>query len=196
MHSVEYYNKNAEAFVARTVKCDISYAYAKFLPHLVQGATLLDAGCGSGRDSLYFKEQGFQVTAFDASIEMVKASSKLSGIPALHMCFQELEFKEKFDGIWASASLLHVPYQELESVFQKLHAALKPSGILYATFKYGDACRNMDGRTFYDMNETSILPFISPLFAPLEIWITADLRSLAQSPDKAWLNILVKKEEV
>lgn len=196
MHSVEYYNKNAEAFVARTVDVDISPAYAKFLPHLAQGATLLDAGCGSGRDSLYFKEQGFQVVAFDASIEMVKASSKLSGIQTFHMSFQELEFKEKFDGIWASASLLHVPYQELESVFQKLHAALKPSGVLYATFKYGDACRNTDDRTFYDMNQTSILSFISPLFAPLEIWTTADLRSLAQSPDKAWLNILVKKEGV
>ncbi|MCH9625294.1 MAG: hypothetical protein S4CHLAM123_04650 [Chlamydiales bacterium] len=115
MHSVEYYNKNAEAFVVGTVKCDVSSAYANFLPHLVQGATLLDAGCGSGRDSLYFKEEGFQVTAFDAFIE-------------------------------------------------------------------------------YDMNQTSIVPFISPLFAPLEIWTTADLRSLAQSPDKAWLNILVKKE--
>lgn len=190
----DYYNQNAEAFFNRTVHSDLSEGYAKFLPYLATGARILDAGCGSGRDSLYFKKLGFDILAFDASIEMVKISSKLVGSETLHLRFQDLTFEGEFDAIWASASLLHTPYDELVSVLQKLHRALKPSGILHASFKYGGSRREADGRTFYDMNENSIVPYLRNLFTPLEIWKASDRRSQkAPSPSGAWLNILTQK---
>jgi SAM-dependent methyltransferase len=194
MSSVDYYNQNAQVFFDRTINADVHHGYAKFLPHLTPKARILDAGCGSGRDSLYFREHGFDIVAFDASIEMVKLSSHLLGSPTLHLRFQELTFREEFDAVWASASLLHIAYNELPDVLQKLHLALKPESILYATFKYGHGCREVDGRVFYDMNEQSILPYLQPHFVPIEIWDTPDNRSVAPSPHQAWLNILAQKD--
>ena len=194
MNPTDYYNQNAQSFFDRTINADLRHAYAKFLPHLTPKAHILDAGCGSGRDSLYFMEKGFDIVAFDASIEMVKLSSHLLGLQTLHLCFQELTFKEEFDAVWASASLLHITYDELPAVLQKLHLSLKPEGILYATFKYGHGCREADGRIFYDMNELSILPYLQPHFVPIEIWAIPDNRSIAPSPHQAWLNILVQKQ--
>ena len=88
-------------------------------------ARILDAGCGSGRDSLYFKNQGLEVVAFDASIEMVKISSQLLDSPTRHLTFQDIAFHDEFDGVWASASLLHTPYDELFSVMRRLHHVSK-----------------------------------------------------------------------
>jgi SAM-dependent methyltransferase len=193
MSSINYYNQNAQNFFNRTIKADVHYGYTKFLPHLPPKARILDAGCGSGRDSLYFRNNGFDTLAFDAAIEMVNLSSNLLGSPTLHLGFQELAFKEEFDAIWASASLLHVSYDELPSVIQKLYISLKIGGILYATFKYGHGRREADNRIFYDMDEQSVIPYIQPLFTPIEIWATPDNRSVAPSPHQAWLNILVRK---
>jgi SAM-dependent methyltransferase len=193
MSSIDYYNQNAQNFFDRTIKADVHYGYTKFLPHLPPKARILDAGCGSGRDSLYFRNNGYDTLAFDASIEMVKLASNLLEPPALHLHFQELTFKEEFDAVWASASLLHVPYDELPSVIQKLHISLKMGGILYATFKYGHGRREADKRIFYDMDEQSVISYIQPLFTPIEIWATPDNRSVAPSPHQAWLNILVRK---
>ena len=74
-----------------------------------------------------------------------------------------------------------------------LRRALKPSGIFYASFKYGDSLRNVDEREFFDMNKTSIQPYLEGLFEPISIWESADTRSSrAPSPRKSWLNILCK----
>lgn len=189
----DYYNQHAEEFVNRTLHADVSERYAKFIPYLPTKARILDAGCGSGRDSLYFKNLGFDVLAFDASIEMVKISSKFVGKETLHLRFQDLGFEGAFDAIWASASLLHIPYEELTSVLQKLHFALKPSGILFASFKYGEGRREADNRIFYDMTECSIEPYLRNLFTPLETWVQVDNGQKAPSPSRAWLNIITRK---
>lgn len=193
MNTIEYYDQNAQEFIERTVDVDLGPNYAAFLPHLPPGGRILDAGCGSGRDTLYFKGQGFSVTAFDASTEMVRASSQLTGNQTLQLRFQDLTFHEEFDAIWANASLLHIPYEELSLVMQKLQNALKPSGILYATYKYGEGRREADRRIFYDMNEEKIVPYLRPYFNPLVIRVSEDTRSFAPSPSKAWLHILARK---
>jgi len=192
MDTIDYYNQNAASFYKRTIHADISYAYQKFIPHLSPQARILDAGCGVGRDALYFKAQGFDVVALDASIEMVKISSELLGTPTLHCLFQDLLFENEFDAIWASASLLHVPYRELRSILEKLHLALKPSGIFYASFKYGNSERIADNRFFSDLNEKTILSYLEGIFAPIEIWQVADTRSQNPSPNQTWLNVFCK----
>lgn len=80
VNSIEYYDNNAEAFFnRRTIHIDLSMIYDKFLHQLADGAKILDAGCGGGRDSKYFKNMGHQITAFDGSAEMVRLSTKTVG---------------------------------------------------------------------------------------------------------------------
>lgn len=188
--SVGYYNNNATNFYNRTINADLSNLYHKFTAYLPKGAHILDAGCGVGRDAKYFQNQGYVVSAFDASEEMVRLASQELNTNVSLCCFQEMDFTNQFDGIWACASLLHVPYTELRSVMKKLHTALKPPGILYASFKYGTTKREADGRIFYDMDEQSILPYLEGLFEPIKVEQSYDPKSA--SPDKLWLNVLCK----
>ena len=115
----DYYNKNAMAYKERTFSINMQEFYTPFLAYLPPGAHILDAGCGPGRDTRFFKNEGYQVTAFDASLEMVKLSTQEIGQKTLHLTFQSLAFNQQFDGIWASDSLLHVPFFELKEVIKK-----------------------------------------------------------------------------
>jgi SAM-dependent methyltransferase len=190
---MNYYDQHAESFKERTLHVDMGSLYQAFEPLLQKSAKILDAGCGSGRDARYFKSRGYHVVAMDGSYAMVKIASEVLEEPCLHLSFQEMAFRKEFDAIWANASLLHVPYEELKEVCLNLHQALKHSGVLYASFKYGTGKRETDGRTFYDMNEEMILPYLRGCFDVINIWKTADTRSqVAPSPENAWLNILAR----
>lgn len=194
MGSVDYYNKYADAFYKRTIHLNVSEKIRKFLSYLPEQATILDVGCGIGRDSKFFINQGHKVIACDASDEMVRLASKELGQEVLKLYFHELNFIEKFDGIWANASLLHISYEELPDIIYKLHQALKPSGIFYASFKYGNSSRKVEERMFFDMNEDTIEPYIKGLFEPIDIWQSEDTRNnVAASPHKSWLNIICRR---
>lgn len=193
--TISYYNDNADAFFNRTISANIGRFYQDFLGHLSAGSHILDLGCGSGRDSKYFLDQGYQVTACDASQEMVKLASNHMGQEAFLLKFQDLDFEQSFEAVWANASLLHVPYDNLESILKKIHRALKPEGVFYASFKHGDHHRNDGARDFYDMNEKKIKPYLAPLFENLCFTVSEDTRSqVAASPLKQWFNILVRKK--
>ena len=194
MDSIAYYNKNAKSFFDRTINADLQEVYQKFLSHLPKEGRILDAGCGVGRDSKFFLNKGYEVVPFDGSIEMVRMTSNLIGKSALHMLFEDINFFSEFDAVWANASLLHVPYENLREIIQSFHKSLFPSGILYASFKYGTSMRKVEDRLFFDMNETAIEPYLKGLFHPLEIWKSADTRSkVALSPDKSWLHFIAKR---
>lgn len=194
MSSIRYYDKNSQDFYDRTINADVQNLYQKFLKHIPKQGRILDAGCGVGRDSRFFLSQGYDVVPFDGSLEMVKMTSTLLGRDALHMLFQDMHFFDEFDAIWANASLLHVPYEDLRGVIEGFHKALRSSGILYASFKYGTSMRETEDRLFFDMNETSIEPYLKRLFSPLEVWKSADTRSkVAPSPDKSWLNFIARR---
>lgn len=194
MSTIAYYNINAQSFYDRTINADLSHFHTKFLDFLPEKAHVLDAGCGSGRDAKYFQSQGYNVTAFDASEEMVRLSTKETNQPTLHLHFQDLTFKEVFDGVWANASLLHVPYLETKKIYTNIYNALKPGGIFYASYKYGERHMSVEGREFYNMTEATILPYLEGLFEIIEISQMADVRSqVAPSPDNAWLNFIVRK---
>ena len=95
--TLDYYNQNAKDFISRTVDVDMHYCQDKFIGLLESGAYILDAGCGSGRDSLYFLEQGFKVCAIDGSEEMCKAASDYIGQPVACVKFQDIDYEEMFD---------------------------------------------------------------------------------------------------
>ena len=189
---MNYYDENAQEFFDGTVNADMSSHHEKFLKFIPEKGHILDAGCGSGRDTLMFKSKGFNVTSIDGSIEMCKIASEYAKTDVLHMQFQEIEFKSVFDGIWASASLLHVPSGEIERVLTKLKDSLKDSGVFYASFKYGDFEGMRNGRFFNDLTEeTATELFKKADFKVIETWITSDSRKGRES--EKWTNILVRK---
>ena len=140
--------------------------YSRFLSLLSDGASILDAGCGSGRDSLAFKKLGYKVKAFDASSAMVQATKSLAEVPVYQTTFQSAKFETLFNGIWACASLLHVPKRELSKVFDNLAAHLENDGIIYASFKYGANERQKGDRYFNDLTETSLEEHINYVSNP------------------------------
>src|SRR5205814_1660559 len=123
MKTIQYYNTHAEAFYDRTINTDISDSYKAFLKYLPEKCHILDAGCGVGRDAKYFLSQGYFVTALDASEKMVEFASKETGLDVVHNTFQNFNYDQVFDGIWAQASLLHIPYDETKSIYEKIHRA-------------------------------------------------------------------------
>ena len=192
--TLNYYQNNAQIFFDGTVNVDMSSLYASFTRHLPPGAKVLDAGCGSGRDAKAFHEMGYQVDAFDASSEMVALARQHTGLPVQQMTFADVDAQQQYDGIWCCASLLHVSSQELPTVMQKLANALKPGGIWYVSFKYGDGEREKDGRQFTDMTETSLGALLgtTPEIAIETQWTTQDKRP---ERDEIWLNALLRKRQ-
>ncbi|MCK7628767.1 class I SAM-dependent methyltransferase [Shewanella sp. JNE10-2] len=190
--TIQYYNDNADIFFAGTINVDMSELHKKFTSHLLEGALILDGGCGSGRDSLAFMQQGFRVEAFDAAEAMVAKASALTGLDVQLKRFDQLEETERYDGIWTCASLLHVPKVNLLESMKALANSLKQGGVWYLSFKYGDSERIKDGRKFTDLNEQSLLSMLSELVG-LEIhetWVTVDKRL---DRDEKWLNAIIKK---
>ncbi|WP_108947039.1 class I SAM-dependent methyltransferase [Shewanella halifaxensis] len=193
MNTIDYYNQNASSFITDTQNVDMNDLYSEFASLLTKGASVLDAGCGSGRDTKYFVEQGYKVSALDASLEMVQYATRLSGVKVSHRTFSQVNEIEAYDGIWACASLLHVAKDALEEAFTNLTNALKPNGIWYLSFKYGDTERLKGGRHFTDLNEASLQNLVDRvgLLKLQKTWVTVDARP---DRDEKWLNaIFVKK---
>ncbi len=190
--TLKYYQDNAQIFFDGTVNVDMSSLYEAFTQHLAPGARVLDAGCGSGRDAKAFQEMGYRVEAFDASPAMVELAQEHTGLPVQLMTFADVDWKEEFDGIWCCASLLHVPAVELPGVMRRLADALKPGGVWYVSFKYGDGEREVDGRRFTDMDEVGLRALIREIkkIEIFELWKTKDKR-----PHRAevWVNGVLGK---
>ena len=192
MKTIDYYNKHAEEFTASTFEVDMESLYQPFLAELPEGTRILDVGCGSGRDTLAFKNKGYQVDAIDYSEELVKKATRLTGIPVKLESFYEIDADEAYDGIWACASLLHCERTRLKEVIGKLLSALKPNGVLYMSFKYGNSDREKEGRQFTDLNEAQAEILLGQLEIVQQIrqWITVDKRA---ERTEQWLNLLWKK---
>ncbi|MDP2562908.1 bifunctional 2-polyprenyl-6-hydroxyphenol methylase/3-demethylubiquinol 3-O-methyltransferase UbiG [Psychrobium sp. 1_MG-2023] len=190
--STLYYDQNATSFIENTLSVDMSDLYQHFLPLLPCRALILDAGCGSGRDSKFFIDSGYRVTAIDACRELAKSTEKLISQPVQVAYFQNFSSDKKFDAIWACASLLHVPSQELPNVFQRFSNLLKSSGVLYCSFKYGtnDIVRNH--RLFVNANQERLQTFIQATPLTIQkVWLTNDQRS-SRNQEQWLIAILVK----
>lgn len=191
--TIDYYNTNAKQFAETTAFVEFHNMQQKFLEKLPKGSVILDFGCGSGRDTKYFMEQGYRVEAIDGSVELCKLASEYTGIEVKHMYFQELSELDKYDGIWACSSILHLPVGELEDVLKKMEAALKENGIIYTSFKYGTFSGERGGRFFTDMTEEIFNELLEkiPALNIEEQWVTSDVRP--GRGEEKWLNLILRK---
>ena len=190
--TIDYYNKNAESFIAGTLHADMSDTRERFLRYVKPKGKVLDAGCGSGRDALAFLKAGYTVHAFDASEEICRIAETIIGIPVECRTFETLSGKAKYDGIWACASLLHVDGSHLPDVMVRLKKLLKDGGILYASFKEGSSERTRDGRLFHDMTEDSCRSlFREAGLNILEVFQSDDVREGREA--EKWINIIGRK---
>ncbi len=207
--TISYYNENAEAFCIGTRTADMSETRGRFLRYVQSGGLILDAGCGSGRDSKYFLENGYRVVAMDASEEICRLASAYLGQAVECRMFEEITEKGIYDGIWACASLLHVPYVQLPETIAKLGEALVDGGVLYASFKYGGERedwreegkkeREAGGRYFTDLTEEEWKKVLAEAekymrgfrLEMVESFVTGDVRE--GRGEEKWLNVVGRK---
>ena len=191
--TIEYYNQNADMFAQGTRLVDVTIVQERFRKMLPVGSRILDFGCGSGRDTKYFLEKGYQVAATDGSAELCRLAGSFTGIKVKEMLFQELDEIGVYDGIWACSSILHLPKQELLPVIRKMCDALKDNGVIYTSFKYGDFEGERNGRYFTDFTEDTFDKFIKVIqeLTIEEEWITSDVRP--GRGEEKWLNLILRK---
>ena len=191
--TLEYYNRNAINFVHGTVDVDFREMQDEFLSRVKPAGIILDLGCGSGRDSKYFLNQGYEVVAVDGSEEICKIASEYTGLCVIHSTFQHYRPDKKFDGIWACASLLHLSFDEVVEVMNRLSLCLNKGGCFYVSFKYGEFSYMRHGRYFTDMTKETfaqLLANVEGLKIELQK-ITSDVR--ADRVDEKWLNVYMEK---
>lgn len=197
--TIDYYEKNANDFVSSTQRIDFHEIQDYFLSLIPKGGLILDYGCGAGRDTRYFLDKGYDVEAVDGSEEMCKAASAYAGIKVRHMMFEDLDEKGRYDGIWACASILHVPLKQLQGIMGKMTRALKTGGVMYVSFKYGEFEGMRNGRYFTDMTEKSLDSLIGSINESAKrgiacikrSWMTRDV---IKERDEKWLNAIVLKQ--
>lgn len=187
--NLRYYKKHAHEFSKKTENLDLDNIRQLFIHHLSPGARILDLGCGSGRDSVAFLSAGYKVTAIDASPAMVHLALKL-GIKARVMKFDEMRFKSEFDGIWACASLLHVPKKEISSVLIRCEKALKPGGIFFITLKEGTGERIAEDERFFSYYK---LEEFMTLLSKVGEWSKIEGQREELELTRPWLNVLARK---
>ncbi len=189
--TVSYYDDNAAEFASRTLSIDLGHLRAPLLKELAPASRILDLGCGVGRDARAFLAAGHSVTAVDASREMVRIATENTGQPAQQMRFDEMEFEEEYDGVWACASLLHAPKDEMPDILARVARSLRACGVAQLSVKYGDGEEYRDGRWFSDYTVAglhAVLDAVATL-TPAKYWVTQDQRRT----DTQWVHALARR---
>ena len=186
-----YYESNAERYAAETFSADMSEQYQRFLPLLKKGAKILDVGSGSGRDACYFKKQGYQVTALEPSKNLCREIRKV--FPGEIVCsdIQNYRSTERYDGIWACASLIHLQEEEVLQFFEKIDQYLNDNGIIYISGKNGLSTGKVeDGRFFLEFTEQLVekILTVNKQLKQEQLWYTEDVSGRRGF---RWLNVVL-----
>ncbi|QSX07824.1 class I SAM-dependent methyltransferase [Alkalibacter rhizosphaerae] len=193
MTSIDYYNENAKEFIRSTFQADMRELLEQFAAYLPPGARVLDVGCGSGRDCLWFQSQGFDVYAHDASDVLVDHCQEFLGERVICATFEEYQTDLSFDGIWACSSLLHVQRKDLPGILTKYAGFLKPGGAFFMSFKRREEDHKKDGRHFTNMTEDGLAKLISDIPGLIleKIIITSDVRKGRE--EEGWVSAIAKR---
>ncbi|MBS1134475.1 MAG: hypothetical protein H6R02_1616 [Burkholderiaceae bacterium] len=154
--TLAHYNERAQAYWDGTRDHDVSQNIAALLQHVEAAPPLelLDFGCGPGRDLKTFRSLGHHATGLEGSAQLAALARAHSGCEVLEQNFLELKLpSSRFDGVFANASLFHVPSQVLPQVLCALHQALKPNGVLFSSNPRGDGQEGWNGDRYGAFHE-------------------------------------------
>ncbi len=196
-NTLGYYNENAKKYCEQTIVGNLQENYDKFLKHLPKGAYILDFGCGSGRDSKYFINNGYKVKAIDGSAEMCKFASKYINQVVDCMKFDELDDINTYDGIWACSSILHVEKENLPNVLIKMINALKVNGIIYTSFKIGTGYEIKEGKYYNYLTEEEMLQTLNKLSKNVKLidYFETLPSTKRNAQNTVWGNFIIRKFE-
>ena len=189
--TLSWYRDNAIQYAEETRNSLVLDALWEFLSRIKEGGTILDYGSGSGRDSAYFINKGFSVDSLDGSAEMKAQAERLFGIKVKLSSFLSLEEKEKYDGIWAQASILHLEEHDLKTALTLIERALKRDGVFYSSFRKGEEDGYEKGRWYTNMTERRFLSFLPASLYVEKIWESQDVRP---GVSRTWLSIICRKK--
>ena len=189
--TLSWYRDNAIQYAEETRNSLVLDALWEFLSRMKEGGTILDYGSGSGRDSAYFINKGFSVDSLDGSAEMKAQAERLFGIKVKLSSFLSLEEKEKYDGIWAQASILHLEEHDLRVALTLIERALKRDGVFYSSFRKGEGDGYENGRWYTNMTERRFLSFLPASLYVEKIWESQDVRP---GVSRTWLSIICRKK--
>ena len=149
--TLNHYNQRAEAFWEGTRHHDVTQNIDALLRYIQSTPpfTILDFGCGPGRDLKTFVERGHRAVGLEGSPAMAALARSHSGCEVLDQDFLKIELPfAYFDGVFANASLFHVPMQELPRVLKQLHSALKPHGVFFSSNPRGNNEEEVSGERY------------------------------------------------
>ena len=187
-----YYESNAEHYAAETFSADMSEQYQRFLPLLKKGAKILDVGSGSGRDACYFQKHGYQVTALEPSKNLCREIRKVFSGEIICSDIQNYQPKERYDGIWACASLIHLQEEEILRFFEKIDLYLNDNGVVYVSGKNGIPTGEVeDGRFFLEFTEQLVekILTVNEQLKLEQLWYTEDVSGRRGFQ---WLNVVLR----
>lgn len=194
MSTIDYYNNNAKNYFDFTINANMQLQYDSFLKFVKRTGKILDFGSGSGRDSLYFKNKGYDVTAIDGSEEMCKLAREYTGLDVKCMNFNDFHEVNSYDGIWACGSLSHIEKKDMLDMLKRLRDALMQDGHIFIAMKRGFGEElTQDGR-FYSYIDFSDMEDLAD---------KADLKSMmlymsksVNNPDepKYWNNYILRRK--
>ena len=188
----EYYELHAKLYAEETFSADMSEQYRRFLPLLRERARILDVGSGSGRDACYFQKKGYQVTALEPSKNLCREIRKVFSGKIVCSDIQSYQPNQRFDGIWACASFLHLQEKEVFSFFEKIDLYLNDSGIIYLSGKNGiSAGEAADGRCFFEFTEqlAEKILTVNDRMKLEQLWYTEDING---RKGFRWMNMIFR----
>lgn len=188
----EYYEINAKQYAEETFSADMSEQYKRFLPLLRGRTRILDVGSGSGRDACYFQKHGYQVTALEPSKNLCREIRKVFSGEIVCSDIQSYQPDNKFDGIWACASFLHLREEDILCFFGNISYYLNDNGIVYLSGKTGISTGEaVDGRYFLEFTEELVekILAVSERMELEALWYTEDVSG---RKGFRWMNIVLK----
>lgn len=192
--TIAFYEKEAESYAVRARKAPAK-RLALFLGRLKPGARILELGCGGGQDAETMLQAGFDVLPTDGTAGLACMAERRLGRPVAVMRFEELEAREEFDGIWASACLLHVPADALSAILSRVYEALRKGGIFYASFKSGTGGERDSLGRYYNFPSRSRLESACVAAAPwAEVVIEESEGGGYDGVARIWLHVLARKD--
>lgn len=191
--TIDYYNNYAQEYAEKTLHLQLDEQWDEFTANIKPKGRILDIGCGSGRDMIKFQKLGFSTEGLEASPAMAKIARHNSGLQVHELPIEKISFNERFDGVWACASLLHVHADNLALVIEAILKSLKSDGHFYFSLKLGEGqIRDSNERLFVYHNERSLRTLLSKFenINIIKIWTTADS---AKREGSRWINCIIKK---